>query len=148
MSGWGKLSSLSIDVCKQSLASHLSLIYHLLDTLMPEQKMVAILKWHFQIHFSSDKMMSSNGNIFRVTGLLCGEFTGRRWIPLTKASDAGLWCFLWSLPWINGWVNTREAGNLRCHHAHYDVIVMKKNNFWLKLHLNFSQVTSNYPNQC
>ena len=31
-------------------------------------------------------MMSSNGNIFRVTGSLCGEFTGDRWIPLTKAS--------------------------------------------------------------
>ena len=29
---------------------------------------------------------SSNGNIFRVTGLLCGEFSGPRWIPLTKAS--------------------------------------------------------------
>ena len=27
---------------------------------------------------------------------LCGEFTGHRWIPRTKASDAELWCFLWS----------------------------------------------------
>ena len=35
-------------------------------------------------------MTSSNGNIFRVTGPLCGEFTGDRWIPRTKASDAGL----------------------------------------------------------
>ena len=26
--------------------------------------------------------------------------------------------------WINGWVKTREAGNLRRHRAHYDVIVM------------------------
>ena len=43
-------------------------------------------------------MTSSKGNIFRVTGLLCGEFTGPRWIPRTKASDAGLWCFLWSAP--------------------------------------------------
>ena len=41
-------------------------------------------------------MMSSNENIFRVTGLLCGEFTGPQWIPHTKASDAELWCFLWS----------------------------------------------------
>ena len=41
-------------------------------------------------------MTSSNGNTFRVTGPLCGEFTGHRWIPLTKASDAELWCFLWS----------------------------------------------------
>ena len=32
-------------------------------------------------------MMSSNGNIFRVTGPLCGEFTIHQWIPLTKASD-------------------------------------------------------------
>ena len=36
-------------------------------------------------------MTSSNGNIFRVTGPLCGEFTGHRWIPRTKASDAELW---------------------------------------------------------
>ena len=38
-------------------------------------------------------MTSSNGDIFRVSGLLCGEFTG-----LTKASDADLWWFLWSPP--------------------------------------------------
>ena len=43
-------------------------------------------------------MTSSSGNIFRVTGHLCGEFTGHRWIPRTKASDAELWCFLWSVP--------------------------------------------------
>ena len=48
-------------------------------------------------------MTSSNGNIFRVTGLLCGEFTGPRWIPRTKASDAEPWYFLWSAPWPNGW---------------------------------------------
>ena len=41
-------------------------------------------------------MTSSNGNIIRVTGHLCGEFTGDRWILRTKASDAELWCFLWS----------------------------------------------------
>ena len=33
-------------------------------------------------------MTSSNGNIFRVTGPLWGEYTGHWWIPLTKASDA------------------------------------------------------------
>ena len=43
-------------------------------------------------------MTSSNGNIFRATGPLRGEFTGHRWILLTKASDAELWCFLWSAP--------------------------------------------------
>ena len=57
-------------------------------------------------------MTSSDGNIFRVTGHLCGEFTGPRWIPHTKASDAELWCFLSS------------AGDLRRYRTYYDVIVM------------------------
>ena len=30
---------------------------------------------------------------FRVTGPLCGGFTGHQWIPFTKASDAELRCF-------------------------------------------------------
>ena len=39
---------------------------------------------------SSFMMTSSNGDIFRVTGHLCGEITGPRWISRTKASDAEL----------------------------------------------------------
>ena len=35
-------------------------------------------------------MTSSNGNILRVTSHLCGEFTGPRLIPHTKASEAEL----------------------------------------------------------
>ena len=66
-------------------------------------------------------MTSSNGNIFRVTGPLCGEFTGDRWIPITKAIDAELWCFLW---YLNAWVNNHEADDVRRHRIHYDVIVM------------------------
>ena len=45
------------------------------------------------VHTAKYMMTSSNGNFFRVTGFLCGEFTGHRWIPRTKASDAELWCF-------------------------------------------------------
>ena len=41
---------------------------------------------------------SWNGNIFRVNSPLCGELTGHGWIPLTKTSDAELWCFLWYAP--------------------------------------------------
>ena len=40
----------------------------------------------------------------------------------------GQWCrALFSLicTWINGWVNNREAGDLRCHHTHYDVFVLR-----------------------
>ena len=42
----------------------------------------------------------------------------------TKAKDAELWYFLLSTPWINGWVNTRQVGDLRRHRGHHDVIVM------------------------
>ena len=33
-------------------------------------------------------MTWSNGTIFHHSGHLCGEFTGLRWLPRTKASDA------------------------------------------------------------
>ena len=47
-----------------------------------------------------------------------GEFTGHRWTLPTKASDAELWY------WSNGWVNNREAGDMKRQLTHYDVIVM------------------------
>ena len=61
-------------------------------------------KWRFNVSTqqrvsSKRSMMSwydhpSNGNIFRVTGPLCREFTGHRWI--TKASDAEFrWAFFY-----------------------------------------------------
>ena len=66
-------------------------------------------------------MTSSNGNIFRVTGPLCGEFTG-------ELTNKGQWrgdlMFSLICAWINDWVNNREADDLRRHHAHYDVTVM------------------------
>ena len=62
-------------------------------------------------------MTSSNGNIFRVTGHLCGEFPH-------KGQWRGALLFSLICVWINGWVNNREAGDLRRYRAHYDVIVM------------------------
>ena len=69
-------------------------------------------------------MTSSNGNIFRVTGLSAGnspfpgEFPAQR--PVTRSIDV----FFFICAWIKAWVNNDEAGDLRRHHAHYDVIVM------------------------
>ena len=60
----------------------------------------------------NNMMTSANGNIFHVTDQLCGEFTGHRWIPLTKTSDAELWCFI-ICAWTNGCVKNRGAGDLR-----------------------------------
>ena len=68
-------------------------------------------------------MTPSNGSISHVTDPLCGEFTGHRRIPLTKASDAELWCFF-ICAWTNGWVNKLDADDLRCYRAHYDVTLI------------------------
>ena len=69
-------------------------------------------------------MTSFNGNIFRVTGPLCGEFTGHRWIPLTKASDAELWSLSLICTRTNSWANNRDAGDFGRRDSHYDVTVM------------------------
>ena len=62
---------------------------------------------------------------FRVTGLLCGEFTGHRWIPC-KGQWRGVLMLSLICAWINGLVNNRDAGDLWRHRAHYDVIVMNR----------------------
>ena len=62
-------------------------------------------------------------NIFRVTGRLCGEFTGHRWIPSQRSITRAL-MFSLNCSRINGWVNKREADDLRRYRPHYDVIVM------------------------
>ena len=49
------------------------------------------------LRFPWHMMTSSNGNIFFITGHLCGEFTGDRWIP-RKRPVTGIWCFLWFAP--------------------------------------------------
>ena len=83
---------------------------------------------------SGESMMtSSNGNIFRVTGPLYGEFTGHRRIPLkrlvTRSLDVSFIC-----AWINGWVKNCEAGDLRPHRARYDVTVMMGESYTGTMH--------------
>ena len=80
-----------------------------------------VCEWRLQGH--TTMMTSSNGNIFRVTGPLCGEFTGPGEFPIQRpvmrSFNVSLICV-----WINGWVNNREAGDLRRYRAHYDASVM------------------------
>ena len=47
---------------------------------------------------------------------------------LVNSPHKGQWCgaLMFSLiyAWTNSWTNNRDAGDLRCHRAHYDVTVM------------------------
>ena len=75
------------DVCCMSIYNEINL-----------GKLIEMIQCVFASVHQLFMMTSSNGNIFRVTGHLCGEFIGDRWIPSTKASKAELWCFLYSVP--------------------------------------------------
>ena len=85
---------------------------------------------HVHIAWDDGMMTSSNGNIFCVTGHLCGEFTGPRWIPRTKASDGGdVFCDLRLNKRLSKQSN-REACDLRRYRAHYGVILMGLKFIW------------------
>ena len=52
---------------------------------------------------------------------------GIHWSPVNsphKGQWRGALMFSLICIWINGWVNNREAGDLRRYRAHYDIIVM------------------------
>ena len=75
------------------------------------------------IHYTW-RMMTSNENRFRVTDPLCGNSPVTDEFP-AKGQWRGALMFSLLSAWINGWVDNREAGDLRRHRAHYDVIVIE-----------------------
>ena len=42
--------------------------------------------------------------------------------------------------WINSWVNYREASDLRCHHAHYDIIVICRMEIHWQVHWKYNYI--------
>ena len=55
-------------------------------------------------------MTSYKGNVFWITGPLCGEFAGHQWIPLIKNINAGRWCFPFMLAGLNKLLNKHLRG--------------------------------------
>ena len=66
---------------------------------------------------------SSNGNISRVTGPLCGNSPVIGEFP-HKGQWHGALVFSLIWAWTISWANNGDAGELWGHRAHYDVIVM------------------------
>ena len=54
-----------------------------------------------------------------------------RWIPRTKGQWRGALMFSLICTWINDWVNSREAGDMRRHRGHYDVSVMNAESIFM-----------------
>ena len=134
-----KLSTISID--KQPITYYQNNFWIHFHHLFTSSEVIScLLNGYLQEYVTTNRaqsegpllmMTSLNENIFRVTGPLCGRFTGHRWIPLTKSIDADLWLIC---VWINNWIHNRRAGDLRGHcNAIYGVIVVL---IWI----NFSDI--------
>ena len=64
---------------------------------------------------------------------------GIHWSPVNfphKGQWRGALMFSLICAWMKDWVNNREAGNLRCHHAHYDITVMFPNSKDLRFNIS------------
>ena len=70
--------------------------------------------WRHQVETFSALLAICAGN-----SPVSGEFPTQR--PVTRSFDI----FFFFCVWINGWVNNREAGDLRRCRSHYDVSVME-----------------------
>ena len=77
---------------------------------------------HWYSCLSKIMMTSSNGNIFRVTGLCAGNSPVAGEFPY-KGQWRGALMFSFICRWINGWVNNLKAGDLWRLRGHYDVTV-------------------------
>ena len=103
----------------QPLKSFLSSGWRLINVANTSQKKEPIIGEQAVITMMTKLFMmtSSNGKNFRVTGHLCGNS------PYQGQWRGGL-MFSLICAWVNGWVNNRDAGDLRRHRTHYAVTVM------------------------
>ena len=68
-----------------------------------------------------------------------GEFPTQR--PVSRSFNI----YLFICAWMNRWVNNREAGDLRRHRAHYDVILMNPAKSGFRNHIKMDVITYQYP---
>ena len=80
--------------------------------LIQALKLDVVSWWRHPMEIFSALLAICEGN-----SPVTGEFPAQR--PVTRSLDVFLIC-----AWINGWVNNREAGDLRHYRTHYDVTVM------------------------
>ena len=70
---------------------------HLLSAYIVYSQLLCDCPWELAPTIRRDDVIKWK-HFSRYWRLIYGEFTGQRWIPRTKASDARGWCFRWSAP--------------------------------------------------
>ena len=94
---------------------------------------VQILRWHILWVYGRNEFVhviqTLNDDVIKWKHFPCHWpfVRGIHWSPV-NSPHIGQWrrtlVFCLTCAWINGWVNNREAGDLRRHRDHYDVTVM------------------------
>ena len=99
--------------------------------------------------FSTHGSISHDGVIKRKHFPRCWSFV--RWIHRSPVNfpRKGQWrgALIFSLicAWINGWVNSHEAGDVKRHRGHYDVTVITANCGGTSMHFFFyKHITTNH----
>ena len=131
---WFYHSSAWVMICHQldlilwsliNILSKFGMVYTSIGICAPYTLYIIKFEFRFQVRdpeSSVTMMTSSNGNIFRVTGPLCGEFTGPGEFPTQRPVTRSFDVFF-DLG-LNKRLSKHEAGDLRRYRSHYDVIVM------------------------
>ena len=115
---------------------------------MYQMKSIVFINSRQYISFENDKIIHivqqlykniktlSRWNILRVSGPLCGESIDHWLIPLTKASDAELRCFIWSAPEKETAEQAIKPPVIWDATAHYDGTVIIK---WILIYASKSR---------
>ena len=143
---WRHRNEISLGQSKTSTAATM-VTSHVTNYLTYMLSSIVLIWVRWPLWIFLNMMTSSNGNIFRVTGHLCGP----RWIPHIKGQWRGALMFSLICIWISGWVNNGEAGDLRRYRAHYDVTVMKMGVHYRQNYLTNYVLDHNlfkYPTKC
>ena len=84
------------------------------------------INYHLVSHFS-DRTDTWWCHQMKTSSALLALYAGIHRSPVNsphKGQWRGALMIFFICVWINGWANSREAGDLRCYRAHYDVTVM------------------------
>ena len=117
---------------------HKKLLPHLALTLTP-QGIGGAMKRDVSKQWCTLQWCASRG---WVIGPLCHRSPMN---SLHKDQWRGALIFSFNCAWINGWVNSRQAGDSKGHRAHYDVTVMLKHT---RLYARYWDVPSIYSKLC
>ena len=119
-------------------SSHSDVSIVVVDGLVPvlwrDNSTATIVLTYVRRGISEVPMVTSSNGIISVLLAPCAGNSPVNSPHKSQWRGALMFSLIWA--WINGWVNNREAGDLRRQRAHYDVIAMPPLQSIFRVHTN------------